>query len=153
MRKKSILWWQMVIWLWIKVTNIHSEKYCVSEFCATSIETLTKTCKESQLIDCILNSGHLMPWLSSVKWGQIIKDTPIIPKFSLYLLKLGPNTKSRSLNTILAVSGSHDVIVTYYENYVNSQFMLIPAWNFAQILNRGHWTRFWRFFVVRFFDD
>ena len=56
-----------------------------------------------------------------------VKDTPIIPKFSLYVLKLGPNTKSRSLNTILVVSGGHDVIVTFYENYVNLQFRLISA--------------------------
>ena len=42
-------------------------------------------------------------------------------------MKLDPNTKSRSLNTILAVSGGHDVIVTFYENFVNLQFMVISA--------------------------
>ena len=65
------------------------------------------------------------------------KDTPIIPKFSLYVLKLGPDTKSRSLNTILVVSGGHDVIMTFYENFVNLQFLVIFARNFPQILNRG----------------
>ena len=37
------------------------------------------------------------------------KDNPIIPKFEPYLLELDPNTQSSSLNTILVVSGRHDV--------------------------------------------
>ena len=53
-------------------------------------------------------------------------------------MKFCPNTKSRSLNTFLMVSGGDDVIMTFYENFVNFQFMAIWARNFARILNRGH---------------
>ena len=51
------------------------------------------------------------------------KDNPIIPKFEPYLLELDPNTQSSSLNTILVVSGRHDVIMTFHENFVNWQFV------------------------------
>ena len=49
----------------------------------------------------------------------------IPPSFQNFVFEHGPYTKSRSLDTILVVSGGHDVIVTFYENYVNSQFMVI----------------------------
>ena len=47
--------------------------------------------------------------------------TPIIPE--PYFLELDPNTQSSSLNTILVVSGRHDVTMTFYENWVNWQFV------------------------------
>ena len=46
---------------------------------------------------------------------SVLRIPPSFENFH-YVLKLGPSTKSRSLNTILAVSGGHDVIVTFYEN-------------------------------------
>ena len=57
-----------------------------------------------------------------------VKDTSIIPKFEPYLLKLEPNTQLSSLNTILVVSGWYDVTMTFYENFLNWQFVDIFAW-------------------------
>ena len=61
-------------------------------------------------------------------WKFTIKDTPIIPNFEPFLLKLDLNTQSSSVNTILVVSGRYDVNVTFYENFVNWQFVDIFAW-------------------------
>ena len=55
----------------------------------------------------------------------------IIPKISSYLLKLDQNTKSSSLNTILVISGGHDAIMIFYENFVNYEFTVILVLDFS----------------------